>query len=1067
MKKIIMIVEVFLLSTVLFANNNSNSGTPSVQFYNTKIFRGYQEESNFGANVENIGDFNADGYEDFAVSAEGEDDGIGKVYLYFGKKNHDFKADVVLSAPYGYERFGYKVTSAGDFNADGFSDIVIVAKNYTTDNPVVMVYFGGPNYSTMPNIFLQKYWNVAGFGDDVAGLGDVNGDGIDDIGVVTATSMGIYFGSLNPPYYVEMGQSLNQAGFNIEYCGDLNGDGYNDIIGSNSNTNQVFVYKGGPDLDANVNQFFVSSETDTYFGHQLSAGGDINGDGFSDVVIGEMGFNRHRGRVLVYFGGADFFNSSSKTGPPADLVIDGPSGNSNFGSAVAIVKDMNGDGFDEIAVGGSNLSYMNLYYGATHPKKAVSQIFHSNDAEYGYFFTISSLDFNGDGYNEVVAGNYEADEVYLFNNEVNYIGANYDFSINDPSHINGVFSGGDINGDGIDDFFTIRVDYISGVGSRLVNVKIYSGGEKLTDEPTYSWDCDLDYKVKKDFVGDVNGDGIDEIVVGNVLIYGKKDLTSSDTLETYVLDGLMLTHGDYNNDGYSDIVTCNDENRANVVYGGSTGFTVVPIRFDVNNRSAITIDYNGDGIDDLLLSNNNRTWNDHVEIHFGKYAGFRTSSLGIERDAFIFPNEIFENFDDLLGLTKIGDINNDGYDAFTIYYRTTDDIYIGKLGSITKEWVNISFSSLEGIGDINHDGIDDVMGYKAIYYGYKGISTFDYTDADVRMEQSLSPLGDINGDGELDFVNSEYYDFYLYFGSSINIAPRIISVKDVPADQGGKVTLTWFKSGYDGSKVTSYRIERSIAPVGIGFAWEVIDNIPATRFNYYSCTAPTLNDRTSEYSGNTYFRITALTNDEDIFYSSNILSGNSVDNLAPLPVNGLAAIPTEAGVKVSWELNTESDFKEYEIYRSLTEDIDLDTMQVYGTTTDSIFVDETPLNESVYYFVRGTDIHNNASESASVYLNVTGVNDEIGLPNEFSLNQNYPNPFNPSTTISFALPKRADVKLTVYNSIGEKVAELINQNMSAGYHNINFDASSLSSGLYLYRISAGNFVDVKKMLLLK
>ena len=91
----------------------------------------------------------------------------------------------------------------------------------------------------------------------------------------------------------------------------------------------------------------------------------------------------------------------------------------------------------------------------------------------------------------------------------------------------------------------------------------------------------------------------------------------------------------------------------------------------------------------------------------------------------------------------------------------------------------------------------------------------------------------------------------------------------------------------------------------------------------------------------------------------------------------------------------------------------------------------------------------------------------IEVPQEYLLPQNYPNPFNPSTTISFALPKAGNVSLKVYNAIGEEVAELVNREMNAGVQSINFDASHLSSGLYFYRISAGNFVNVKKMMLLK
>ena len=98
-----------------------------------------------------------------------------------------------------------------------------------------------------------------------------------------------------------------------------------------------------------------------------------------------------------------------------------------------------------------------------------------------------------------------------------------------------------------------------------------------------------------------------------------------------------------------------------------------------------------------------------------------------------------------------------------------------------------------------------------------------------------------------------------------------------------------------------------------------------------------------------------------------------------------------------------------------------------------------------------------------------GVKDEIEtqIPNKYELAQNYPNPFNPSTTIQFAIPKAGMVSLKVYNILGEEVATLINREMNAGFQSVNFDASNLSSGLYFYRISASNFLDVKKMLLLK
>ncbi len=89
------------------------------------------------------------------------------------------------------------------------------------------------------------------------------------------------------------------------------------------------------------------------------------------------------------------------------------------------------------------------------------------------------------------------------------------------------------------------------------------------------------------------------------------------------------------------------------------------------------------------------------------------------------------------------------------------------------------------------------------------------------------------------------------------------------------------------------------------------------------------------------------------------------------------------------------------------------------------------------------------------------------IPTVYSLNQNYPNPFNPTTTIEFALPMSGNVNLAVYDILGRKVADLVNGNLTAGYHTINFNASDLSSGVYFYRIEAGDFVSVKKLMLLK
>jgi len=89
------------------------------------------------------------------------------------------------------------------------------------------------------------------------------------------------------------------------------------------------------------------------------------------------------------------------------------------------------------------------------------------------------------------------------------------------------------------------------------------------------------------------------------------------------------------------------------------------------------------------------------------------------------------------------------------------------------------------------------------------------------------------------------------------------------------------------------------------------------------------------------------------------------------------------------------------------------------------------------------------------------------LPMQFDLSQNYPNPFNPSTSIQFSLPEAAHVRLDVFNSLGQLVYTLVNEQRSTGVHTVRFNAAGLSSGVYLYKITTADFSQTKKMLLVK
>ena len=107
----------------------------------------------------------------------------------------------------------------------------------------------------------------------------------------------------------------------------------------------------------------------------------------------------------------------------------------------------------------------------------------------------------------------------------------------------------------------------------------------------------------------------------------------------------------------------------------------------------------------------------------------------------------------------------------------------------------------------------------------------------------------------------------------------------------------------------------------------------------------------------------------------------------------------------------------------------------------------------------------NITSATPVVTDILKTNLEI--PKNYALSQNFPNPFNPSTIIRFDVPKAGFVRIELFNTIGQKVASLLSSEKPAGRYEISFDASKLSSGTYFYRMDAGGYVIIKKMLLLK
>jgi hypothetical protein len=152
------------------------------------------------------------------------------------------------------------------------------------------------------------------------------------------------------------------------------------------------------------------------------------------------------------------------------------------------------------------------------------------------------------------------------------------------------------------------------------------------------------------------------------------------------------------------------------------------------------------------------------------------------------------------------------------------------------------------------------------------------------------------------------------------------------------------------------------------------------------------------------------------------------------------------------------------------------TIQVQSSVYPiSLRITKLKTNESyeIVEMVKGVEVESQRIEEgteivvADEEVKILKIRKEESLPTTYSLNQNYPNPFNPSTTIKFTLPETTNVTLTIYNTLGQKVSELVNGSLEAGYHSYRWDAGSVASGIYIYELRTEKFISVKKMILIK
>jgi hypothetical protein len=191
------------------------------------------------------------------------------------------------------------------------------------------------------------------------------------------------------------------------------------------------------------------------------------------------------------------------------------------------------------------------------------------------------------------------------------------------------------------------------------------------------------------------------------------------------------------------------------------------------------------------------------------------------------------------------------------------------------------------------------------------------------------------------------------------------------------------------------------------------------------------------------------------------------------PGSSPADSPVGGEALLTWAPNTESDLAGYKIYYSSAPtgfggtDANQGPSPISVSTIDTFLL--TGLTEGVKYrfAISAFDLSNNESPLSLEDSVVTDVKEDHGIPTSFSLSQNYPNPFNPSTVISYQIPTVSSVTLKVYDVLGREVATLVSARQNPGSYSVTFDASRLSSGVYFYRLQAGSFADVKKLLLMK
>ena len=394
---------------------------------------GDQAEARIGDAVATAGDVNGDGYADVIVGASeywGDQAEEGKVFVYYGSASGPSATfDWSAEGNQNYAEFGYEVATAGDVNGDGYDDVLVGAPALGR----AYLYLG-----SAAGLAATPAWTATGnqagarFGSDLGTAGDVNGDGFADVivGAYAYNNGSPYQGrayvflgsaaglSADPDWLVIGNQENAWYGWSVGTAGDVNKDGYDDVLVgaefhevNQKRTGAVFVYHGSAaGLSATPDWQMFGSQAWEHLGFSAGTAGDVNGDGYSDVIIGGDGYSNgqtEEGHALVFHGSAAGLAATPAWSFESNQTF------AYFGWSVAAAGDVNNDGFDDAVVGTpyydnplQNEGQIWVFYGSAGGLSATpAWTAKGNQANADLSYSVETAgDVNGDGFSDVIAG---------------------------------------------------------------------------------------------------------------------------------------------------------------------------------------------------------------------------------------------------------------------------------------------------------------------------------------------------------------------------------------------------------------------------------------------------------------------------------------------------------------------------------------------------------------------------------------------------------------------------------------------------------------------------------------